>query len=143
MLWTSVWLLRNRLLLSLTSAGKIWRTLFKRLILWLIPVSSFQGNSYNIRKIIRHLIIFSLKTGEVPPKDLSFEEIISGHEIKFGTLGRRKSKLKLNKSLEEEKLFPKKKELEDAIEKVEAEIEKGNVLISKIKFNLIFQEIRK
>ena len=63
--------------------------------------------------------------------------------MKFGTLGRRKSKLKLNKSLEEEKLFPKKKELEDAIEKVEAEIEKGNVLISKIKFNLIFQEIRK
>jgi hypothetical protein len=63
--------------------------------------------------------------------------------VKFGTLGRRKSKLKINKSLEEDKLFPKKKELEDSIEKVEARIEKGNFLISKMKFNLIFQEIRK
>ena len=87
--------------------------------------------------------MFSLKTGEVPPKDLSFSEISSGQEVKFGTLGRRKSKLKLNKSLEGEKLFPKKKEIEDVIEKVEAEIEKSNVLMSKIKSNLIFQEIRK
>jgi hypothetical protein len=52
--------------------------------------------------------------------------------VKFGTLGRRKAKLKINKSLEEEKLFPKKKELEDVIEKVKAEIEKGNVLMSKL-----------
>jgi hypothetical protein len=102
------------------------------LILWLIPVLSSQGNYYNKRKLYKHLIIFSLKTGEVPPKDLSFEEITSGHEVKFGTLGRRKSKLKLNKSLEEENLFPKKKEYEDAIKKVGAEISKGNVLISKI-----------
>ena len=47
--------------------------------------------------------------------------------MKFGTLVRRTSKLKLNKSVEEKKLFPKKKELEDTIEKVKAEIEKGNV----------------
>ena len=52
--------------------------------------------------------------------------------MKFGTLGRRKSKLKLNKSLEEENLFPKKKEYEDAIKKVEAEISKGIVMMSKI-----------
>ena len=69
---------------------------------------------------------FSLKTGEVLPKDLSFEEITSGHEVKFGTLGRRKSKLKLNALLEEENLFPKKRELDQAIRQVEAEIEKGN-----------------
>lgn len=71
-------------------------------------------------------LIPSLKTGEVPPANLAFEEITSGSEVKFGTLGRRKSKLKLNKSLEEEKLFPKKRELENAIENIEAEIEKGN-----------------
>jgi hypothetical protein len=47
--------------------------------------------------------------------------------VKFVTLGRRKSKLKLNKSLEEENLFPKKREVEQAIEKLEAEMEKGNV----------------
>jgi hypothetical protein len=47
--------------------------------------------------------------------------------VKFGTLGRRKSKLKLNKSLKEETLFPKKRELEQAIGKLEAEIEKGNI----------------
>ena len=67
-----------------------------------------------------------MKTGEVPPANLVFEEITSGSEVKFGTLGRRKSKLKLNKSLEEEKLFPKKRELENAIENIEAEIDKGN-----------------
>ena len=66
-----------------------------------------------------------MKTGEVPPANIVFEEITSGSEVKFGTLGRRKSKLKLNKSMEEEKLFPKKKELENTIENVEAEIEKG------------------
>ena len=71
--------------------------------------------------------IFSLKTGEVPPKDLSFEEISSGQEVKFGTLGRRKSKLKIKKSFEEENLFSKKRELEQAIEKLEAEIDKGDV----------------
>jgi hypothetical protein len=114
------------------SAGRIWKTFLSPSILWLIPVLSSLGKHYKERKLNRHLIIFSLKTGEVPPKDLSFEKITSGHEVKFGTLGRRKSKLKLNKSLEEEKLFPKKKEYEDAIKKLEAEIAKGNVLMSKM-----------
>ena len=80
--------------------------------------------------------MFSLKTGEVPPTDLTFEEITDGSEVKFGTLGRRKSKLKLNKSLEEETLFPKKRELDKRIENIEAELDKGinslKVLIFKI-----------
>ena len=70
--------------------------------------------------------ICRLKTGEVPPRDLSFEEITCGTEVKFGTLGRKKSKLKLNKQAQEEKLFPKIKELESEISNVETEISKGN-----------------
>ena len=60
-------------------------------------------------------VIEKLKTGENPPADLSFEEIPSGLETKVGTLGRKKSKAKLNKSTEENSLFSKKKESDQII----------------------------
>ena len=72
------------------------------------------------------LVIEKLKTGEHPPADLAFEEIPNGLEIKVGTLGRKKSKVKFNKSTEENSLFSKKKELEKQVENMESEIEKGN-----------------
>ena len=72
-------------------------------------------------------VIEKLKTGENPPADLAFEEIPSGLEAKVGTLGRKKSKAKLNKSTEENSLFGKKKELEKQAEDIESEIEKGEI----------------
>lgn len=78
-------------------------------------------------------VIEKLKTGENPPADLSFEEIPSGLETKVGTLGRKKSKAKLNKSTEENSLFSKKKELEKQAEDIESEIEKGKKEISALR----------
>jgi len=78
-------------------------------------------------------VIEKLKTGENPPADLAFEEIPSGLETKVGTLGRKKSKAKLNKSTEENSLFVKKKELEKQAEDMESEIEKGKKEISALR----------
>ena len=66
-----------------------------------------------------------MKTGQRPPGEIQFEEMQPGTNLKFGTLGRRKSKAKLNKSAEENQLFPRKKELENKIDDMEAEIEEG------------------
>ena len=49
-------------------------------------------------------------------------------EVKSGTLGRKKSKVKLNKPMEEANLYTKKRELEKKIDEEEAEIEKGNLI---------------
>ena len=70
-------------------------------------------------------LFFSLKTGDKPPKEIQFEEITCRAEAKFGTLGKRKSNLKLKKTAGDEKLFPQKRELESQIENVEIEIDKG------------------
>ena len=78
-------------------------------------------------KLDNQTVIEKLKTGENPPADLAFEEIPSGLETKVGTLGRKKSKAKLNKSTEENSLFGKKKELEKQAEDMESEIEKGEI----------------
>merc|ERR1711902_106340 len=78
-------------------------------------------------------VIEKLKTGENPPADLAFEEIPCGIETKVGTLGRKKSKAKLNKSTEENSLFGKKKELEKRAEDMESEIEKGKKEISALR----------
>jgi len=100
-------------------------------------VDKCREDTKNIIKTIEpvadsHLLINQLKTGEVPPKDLSFEEITCGTEVKFGTLGRKKSKLKLNKQAQEEKLFPRIKELESEISNVESEISKGKKEIAAL-----------
>ena len=75
------------------------------------------------------LVIEKLKTGDEPPRDLPFEDIPNGLEMKSGTLGRKKSKAKLNKSAEENTLFSKKRELEKQVEDMEVEIEKGRFYI--------------
>ena len=73
------------------------------------------------------MVIDKLKTGDQPPRDLDFEEMSNGHEIKVGTLGRKKSKAKLNKSTEENSLFGKKRDLEKQVEDMELDIEKGKL----------------
>ena len=78
-------------------------------------------------------VIEKLKTGEQPPKDLAFDEMTNGVEMKVGTLGRKKSKAKLNKYAEENSLFGKKRELEKQIEEMETEIEKGKKEISALR----------
>ena len=78
-------------------------------------------------------LIEKLKTGEQPPKDIVFDEMTNGVEMKVGTLGRRKSKAKLTKSAEENSLFGKKRELERQIDDMETEIEKGKKEISALR----------
>lgn len=73
------------------------------------------------------IVIERLKTGDQPPRDLDFEEMSNGLEIKVGTLGRKKSKAKLSKVTEESSLFGKKRELEKQIEEMELNIEKGTI----------------
>ena len=61
-----------------------------------------------------------------------------GTKVKFGTLRRRKSILKLNKS--EEKDFDQKRELEKKIRHTEVEIDKGScVSVKSILQILLFQ----
>ena len=94
-------------------------------------INKCRDDMKNIMSSIDHMVdnqivIENLKTGDQPPRDMPFEEIPNGVETKVGTLGRRKSKAKLNKSTEENSLFGKKRELEKQIEDMENEIEKGN-----------------
>merc|ERR1719400_638031 len=78
-------------------------------------------------------VIEKLKTGDEPPRDLPFEDIPNGLEMKSGTLGRKKSKAKLNKSAEENTLFSKKRELEKQVEDMEVDIGKGKKAISALR----------
>ena len=70
-------------------------------------------------------VYFSLKTGEVPPEHIAFDEIVTKADIKYSTLTKKKSKSRLTKQDEEEKIFPKKKGLEKEIEEIEIKIVKG------------------
>ena len=70
-------------------------------------------------------VYFSLKTGEVPPEHIAFDEIVTKADIKYCTLTKKKSKSRLTKQDEEEKIFPKKKGLEKEIEEIEIKIVKG------------------
>ena len=70
--------------------------------------------------------MFRLKTGNIPPDDLPFEETPVKSEATFGTLGRKKYKLKLNEIQEEENLFPTKCQITENINLVESKINKGN-----------------
>jgi hypothetical protein len=67
---------------------------------------------------------FSLKSGDVPPKDFDFDEIVCITDIKHGTLANKTSKIKLNKC-EEATIFQKKKEIEREIKNINSKIEKG------------------
>lgn len=93
----------------------------------------------NVVNLVDHtvdnqIVIEKLKTGDQPPRDLDFEEISSGLEIKVGTLGRKKSKAKLSKANEENSLFGRKRELEKQIEDMEVNIEKGRVMYCNFSF---------
>ena len=105
-------------------------------------INKCRDDMKNIMSNVDHMVdnqmvIENLKTGDQPPRDMPFEEIPNGVETKVGTLGRKKSKAKLNKSTEENSLFGKKRELEKQIEDMENEIEKGNSNY----FNAIFKNI--
>jgi len=78
------------------------------------------------------LVVESLKTGEVPPEHIAFDEIVTKADIKYSTLTKKKSKSRLTKQDEEEKFFPKKKGLEKEIEEIEIKIVKGNKEIAAL-----------
>ena len=59
-----------------------------------------------------YILLFRLRTGELPPQDLPFEKMTSETEVKFGTLKRKKSKLKL-KNPEKEISNPQEKKEEE------------------------------
>jgi len=78
------------------------------------------------------LLIDRLKTGNVPPHDLSFEDIPGEFRAKYGTLVRTKSKPKLNKPEENKHLFPRKRDIEERIKWIESDIIKGHKEIKAI-----------
>ena len=55
---------------------------------------------------------------------MEFDEIVGRPDIKHGTLGSKKSKIKINKC-EEATNFQKKKEIEREIKNMHSKIEKG------------------
>ena len=70
--------------------------------------------------------LFRLKTGNIPPDDLPFEETPDKRNRTIETLGRKKSEQKLNNQKEEIDLFQQKRETEEKIELMESDIKKGN-----------------
>ena len=92
------------------------------------------------------LVLSRLKTGNVPPHDLPFEEIPCKTGAKFGTLGRKKSKLMLNK-LPEPNLFLIKREIEHRIDLIEFDIDKGTYIflteISIKNYPIVFLQVTK
>ena len=80
-----------------------------------------------------YFLLFRLKTGNVPPDDLPFEETPIKTKEKGGTIGRKKSEQK-----KDAKLFPKKQEIEDKIAFIESDIEKGKTTHINLYFNKSF-----
>ena len=78
-----------------------------------------------IGNVLLIFFFFRFKTGNEPPYDLTFEESPLNYVATFGTLRRKKSKLKLNEVQEEENLFPKKRQISENINLVESKIAKG------------------
>ena len=70
--------------------------------------------------------MFRLKTGNIPPDDLPFEEDPDKKNKSMETLGRKKSEQKLNNQKKDIDLFQKKRETEEKIESMECHIKKGN-----------------
>ena len=79
-----------------------------------------------------YFLLFRLKTGNIPPDDLPFEENACKTKDHGGTLGRKKSEQKLNKQKKETKLFPIKRKLEDKVALIESDIEKGKRIFEKL-----------
>ena len=77
---------------------------------------------------------------------MSFEEIPCKTGVKFGTLGRKKSKLMLNK-LPEPNLFPIKRDIEERIDLIEFDINKGIYIflteISSKNYPIVFLQVTK
>ena len=69
---------------------------------------------------VTYLSLSRLKTGNIPPDDLPFEETPCRTKEIIGTLPRKRSEQK-----KESDLFPKKKETEEKIFLTESEIQKG------------------
>ena len=69
-----------------------------------------------------YFLLFRLKTGNIPPNDLPFEETHFKVKEKGETLARKKSEQKKDVNL-----FPKKREIEDKIALIESDIEKGKI----------------
>ena len=67
--------------------------------------------------------MFRLKTGNIPPDDLPFEETPFKTRKNCGTLMKNKSEKK-----NATELFPKKRKIEDKIALIESDIEKGKVM---------------
>jgi hypothetical protein len=77
---------------------------------------------------VDYFLLFRLKTGNIPPDDLPFEETPFKMKEKCATLGRRKSEQKWNKQKKETELFPKKRNIEDNVASIESDIEKGKII---------------
>ena len=70
-----------------------------------------------------YFLLFRLKTGNIPPDDLPFEETPFKTREKGGTLMKKKSEKK-----DDTELFPKKRKIEDKIALIESDIEKGKIM---------------
>ena len=57
---------------------------------------------------------------------MPFEESSSKTGVRFGTLGKKKYKIKIQEQKENSQPFPRKRQIEENIELIEFEIEKGN-----------------
>ena len=81
---------------------------------------------------VAYFLLFRLKTGNIPPDDLPFEENACKTKDHGGTLGRKKSEQKSNKPKKEIKLFPIKRKIEDKVALIESDIEKGKIIFEKL-----------
>merc|ERR1712013_324531 len=79
------------------------------------------------------LLVDRLKTGNIPPVDLPFEETPDKKNKSIETLGRRKSEQKLNNQKKEIDLFQRKRETEEKILAMENDIKKGHTEIKALR----------
>ena len=70
--------------------------------------------------------MFRLKTGNIPPDDLPFEETPDKKNRNIETLARNKSEQKFNDQKKEIDLFQQKRETEERMALIESDIKKGN-----------------
>jgi hypothetical protein len=77
-------------------------------------------------------------SGNMPPEDLPFEENVCKTRDHGGTLGRKKPEQKSNKQKKVRKQIQIKREIENKVDSIESDIEKGKMIVMNFKSNTEF-----
>ena len=120
----------------LTSVGREWKKLSTVSVKIQTKKKSQNGKETEEKKKHHLLICFCrLKTGDLPPPDIEFEEMQLQRQKKSSSLTRRLSRASFSQKKGKQNLFQTKRNILKNIEKHQVEIAKGIYLVYNLVFN--------